>query len=107
MGQMGMPPMVNMNMMINNMMMGGGVGGGNEMDGFGQFMPFELMQHLQPRARVANQQNVDALPTDTYRVQTKAKANSNSNGDVDIDLTVDDEEEEKKDDEAEEDDKDR
>merc|ERR1712173_285203 len=51
--------------------------------------------------RVANQQNVDALPTDTYRVQTKAKANSN---DVDIDLTVDDEEEEEKKEEDEEDD---
>merc|ERR1712154_726718 len=55
---MGMPPIMNMNMMINNLMMGG-------MDN----MAFAM----QPRPRVANQENVDALPTDTY----KEKINKN------------------------------
>merc|ERR1719336_2752708 len=83
--------------MINNMMMGGGVGGGNDI--------FDLMQHLQPRPRVANQQNVDALPTDTYRVQTKPNKNKDADENVDIDLSVD--EEEKKDHEEDGDDGDK
>jgi len=57
-----MPPMVNMNMMINNMMMGNDGG----MGPMGMMMPFGLM--MQPRPRVADQTNVDALPTDTYQI---------------------------------------
>merc|ERR1712110_662652 len=68
-GMSGMPPMVNMNMMINNMMMGGG----------DMMIPFGLMRHHRPR--VADQGNVDALPTDTYKVNETASTNEESKED--------------------------
>jgi len=73
-GMPGMPPMVNMNMMINNMMMGGGMAGGGDM-----MIPFGLMRHQRPR--VADQGNVDALPTDTYKVNETASTNDESKED--------------------------
>merc|ERR1719242_856690 len=73
-GMPGMPPMVNMNTMINNMMMGGGMGGGGDM-----MIPFGLMRHHRPR--VADQGNVDALPTDTYKVNETVPTNQESKED--------------------------
>merc|ERR1719242_2878854 len=68
--QMGMPRMVNMNMMINNLMMGNDGG-----------IPFGLLAHHRPR--VADQGNVDALPTDTYKVNEENKENEATEEDDD------------------------
>merc|ERR1719150_1418046 len=68
------PQMINMNI-LNNMMMGGMGGipmGGND----GGFM----FQFLPQRPPVANQETVDALPTDTFKTKPKkSKNNENSN----------------------------
>merc|ERR1719189_1419451 len=62
--------MVNMNMMINNMMMGH--------DGDGAMMfPFGMMRPHRPR--VADQGNVDALPTDTYKANESEQSDEEQN----------------------------
>jgi len=75
----GFQPMMNMNI-INNLMMGDGAGG------FGGF------QFSVPRPRVANQQNIDALPTDTY---TEKKEDDNTNNTAETEKEKKDEKDKK------------